>query len=45
MKKVTYNISPASSTEFLKTPRSTSQSIYIGAALDGGGGLDENPLG
>lgn len=42
-----------SSTEFLKTPRSTSQSIYIGGAPDGGGGesgggdggLDENPLG
>ena len=40
-----------SSTEFLKEPRSTSQSIYIGSAPSGGGesggdgGLDENPLG
>lgn len=42
-----------SSTEFLKEPRSTSQSIYIGAAPGGsesggsgeGGGVDPNPLG
>lgn len=42
-----------SSNDFLKTPRSTSQSIYIGGAPEGGGseggsgsgGLDENPLG